>query len=154
MWWFFSGRTHYPLSFEEGGIGLALTSFAVQSIVYLLLCFLFDSDLIGRIFSLGKKHTEPATFDEDSDVIIQNNKVMDPEAPSQHMLVFRQCSRFYGSHCAVRSLSCAIPMGECFGLLGVNGAGKTTTFKMLTGEIALADLGFRSLEAFFINHPT
>lgn len=35
---------------------------------------------------------------------------------------------------AVDSLSLGIPMGECFGLLGVNGAGKTTTFRMLTGD--------------------
>ena len=35
---------------------------------------------------------------------------------------------------AVDSLSLGVPMGECFGLLGINGAGKTTTFRMLTGD--------------------
>lgn len=35
---------------------------------------------------------------------------------------------------AVRGLWAAVPVGECFGLLGVNGAGKTTTFSMLTGK--------------------
>lgn len=35
----------------------------------------------------------------------------------------------------VDNLNLGIPMGECFGLLGVNGAGKTTTFKMLSGDV-------------------
>ena len=35
---------------------------------------------------------------------------------------------------AVDRLSLGVPMGECFGLLGINGAGKTTTFRMLTGD--------------------
>ena len=31
-------------------------------------------------------------------------------------------------------MSLGVPLGECFGLLGINGAGKTTTFRMLTGD--------------------
>ena len=76
-----------------------------------------------------------STPDEDSDVKMQNEEVKDSKVVHENMLVIRNCSRFYGSHCAVRRLSCAIAKGECFGLLGVNGAGKTTTFKMITGEI-------------------
>ena len=34
---------------------------------------------------------------------------------------------------AVRTLSMAVPHGECFGMLGPNGAGKTTTINMLVG---------------------
>ena len=41
---------------------------------------------------------------------------------------------YNGHFLAVDGLSLGVPMGECFGLLGVNGAGKTTTFKMLTGD--------------------
>lgn len=54
------------------------------------------------------------------------------------ILVLHGLSKRYGKPfrktCAVRSISVAIPRGECFGLLGVNGAGKSTVFKMLTGE--------------------
>ena len=39
-----------------------------------------------------------------------------------------------GNHLAVDRLCLGVPVGECFGLLGVNGAGKTTTFKLLTGD--------------------
>ena len=41
-----------------------------------------------------------------------------------------------GGKLAVDHINLVIPLGECFGLLGVNGAGKTTTFKMLTGDIS------------------
>ena len=41
-----------------------------------------------------------------------------------------------GAKLAVDHINLVIPLGECFGLLGVNGAGKTTTFKMLTGDIS------------------
>ena len=44
-----------------------------------------------------------------------------------------------GKKVAVRSLSLAVPRGECFGLLGENGAGKTTTVRMLTGVFPPTD---------------
>lgn len=39
---------------------------------------------------------------------------------------------------AVNRLNLGVPLGECFGLLGINGAGKTTTFKMLTGDLQVS----------------
>ena len=41
----------------------------------------------------------------------------------------------YGNKVAVKQLSFGVPIGQCFGFLGINGAGKTTTLKMLSGEI-------------------
>ena len=46
-------------------------------------------------------------------------------------------------------LSLGVPLGECFGLLGVNGAGKTTTFKMLTGDV-IPTKGTASVDSFDI----
>lgn len=46
-------------------------------------------------------------------------------------------------------LSLGVPLGECFGLLGVNGAGKTTTFKMLTGD-EVPTSGTASVDSFDI----
>jgi len=40
-----------------------------------------------------------------------------------------------GRQQAVDHICLGVPLGECFGLLGVNGAGKTTTFRMLTGDL-------------------
>ena len=36
-------------------------------------------------------------------------------------------------------INLGVPLGECFGLLGINGAGKTTTFKMLTGDLQVSE---------------
>jgi len=44
----------------------------------------------------------------------------------------RNLSKFYGSLCAVNSISFSIREGEIVGFLGPNGAGKTTTIRILT----------------------
>lgn len=44
----------------------------------------------------------------------------------------RDLKKSYGSFPAVLGIDLEIPVGECYGLLGVNGAGKTTTIKMVT----------------------
>jgi len=45
-------------------------------------------------------------------------------------------TRYYGSHCAVNSVSFTLAKGEVLGFLGSNGAGKTTTMQMLCGNLA------------------
>jgi ATP-binding cassette subfamily A (ABC1) protein 3 len=54
-----------------------------------------------------------------------------------------------GGKQAVKSLSFGIPIGQCFGFLGINGAGKTTTLKMLSGEV-LPSEGSASIAGFDI----
>ncbi len=48
------------------------------------------------------------------------------------MIRTENLTKYYGSKCAVNSVSFNIRKGEVFALLGPNGAGKTTTIKMLT----------------------
>jgi lipooligosaccharide transport system ATP-binding protein len=48
----------------------------------------------------------------------------------------RSLTKRYGQTEAVRGIDFSIPVGECFGFLGVNGAGKTTTMKMIYCRIA------------------
>ena len=57
----------------------------------------------------------------------------------------------YGSNgkVAVKSLAFGVPIGQCFGFLGINGAGKTTTLKILSGEI-LPSSGSASIAGFDI----
>ena len=52
------------------------------------------------------------------------------------MISFRQVSKRYGSHEALREISFSVPAGQVLGLLGQNGAGKTTCMNILTGCLA------------------
>ncbi|MBZ0157841.1 MAG: ABC transporter ATP-binding protein [Alphaproteobacteria bacterium] len=48
------------------------------------------------------------------------------------MIRVRDLTKYYGSKCAVDSVSLDVERGTVYGLLGPNGAGKTTIIKMLT----------------------
>jgi len=59
-------------------------------------------------------------------------------------MLINDLSKIYTGRCglstgtlAVDGLTCAVPAGDCLGLLGINGAGKTTTFEMLTGKLVI-----------------
>jgi len=52
------------------------------------------------------------------------------------LISFRQVSKRYGSHEALREISFSVPAGQVLGLLGQNGAGKTTCMNILTGCLA------------------
>ena len=42
---------------------------------------------------------------------------------------------YKGGKVAVKGLSFGVPIGQCFGFLGINGAGKTSALKVLGGEL-------------------
>ncbi len=48
------------------------------------------------------------------------------------MIEVQNLSKYYGSYCAVNSISFNVKEGEIVGFLGPNGAGKTTTIRVLT----------------------
>ena len=62
-------------------------------------------------------------------------------------------TKYYGSKCAVDSVSFEIAKGEIFGLLGPNGAGKTTIVKMLTTLSRPASGGIFISGRDVIKHP-
>jgi ABC-2 type transport system ATP-binding protein len=45
----------------------------------------------------------------------------------------RGLTRYFGSKCAVDSVSFGVPRGSVFAFIGRNGAGKTTTIRMILG---------------------
>jgi ABC-2 type transport system ATP-binding protein len=51
--------------------------------------------------------------------------------PTGPMIEIRDMTRWFGSTCAVRSLSFSVPTGSILGFIGPNGAGKTTTMRIL-----------------------
>lgn len=67
--------------------------------------------------------------------------------------VFKDVSKFYGTHLALDHVNFEIEKGEIIGLLGPNGAGKTTAIKALvglvpidSGEITLFNENFKKNE--------
>ena len=71
---------------------------------------------------------------EDEDVAAERARVASGAADGD-VLVVRDLRKQYGDgKVAVESLAFGIPVGQCFGFLGINGAGKTTTLKMLSGD--------------------
>jgi ABC-2 type transport system ATP-binding protein len=78
--------------------------------------------------------TDVATAQDPGDVAIQTGGL----------------TRYFGSKCAVDSVSFSVPRGSVFAFIGRNGAGKTTTIRMLLGLLeptrgTSTILGFESM---------
>ncbi|MFN9965023.1 MAG: ABC transporter ATP-binding protein [Planctomycetota bacterium] len=65
------------------------------------------------------------------------------------MIEVRGLSRWFGSTCAVRNLSLAVPAGSVLGFIGPNGAGKTTTMRILA-TLDEPDLGDALVDGFSV----
>ncbi|XP_053220123.1 phospholipid-transporting ATPase ABCA3 [Podarcis raffonei] len=143
-------QTNY-FAWESPGIGKYLTSMAVQGLVFLILLFLIETNILWRLKNLvcnvhrRRKWVmllnRVPVLPEDRDVADERKKVL--ESPTASLsslnspLVIKELTKVYSNRdscLAVDRISLAVNKGECFGLLGFNGAGKTTTFKMLTGD--------------------
>ena len=142
------------MAFDRPGIGRPICFMLLQSVFFFSLMALIESG-VGKGFwkkmmtppppagvvevtgssdeELQMGHTRPEL---DSDVIAEKQRITNTTLSKlDDTLVFNELKKVYNGHfLAVDGLSLGVPMGECFGLLGVNGAGKTTTFKMLTGD--------------------
>ncbi|XP_061455423.1 phospholipid-transporting ATPase ABCA3 [Rhineura floridana] len=138
-------------AWESPGIGKYLTAMAAQGLVFLIILFLIETNLLWRLRNLicGMHRRRKwvmllnrvPVLPEDRDVADERKKVL--ESPTASLsslnspLVIKELTKVYSSRdlcLAVDRISLAVSKGECFGLLGFNGAGKTTTFKMLTGD--------------------
>src|SRR6516164_9873805 len=54
-------------------------------------------------------------------------------APREAVIETRGLTRYFGSKCAVDTVSLRVPRGSVFAFIGRNGAGKTTTIRMILG---------------------
>ena len=147
------------LAWESPGIGKPVFFLFLQTILFFLLIFLFESGAFQAMIQLAVegssgsapktttasdpslRMTSPPVHGEDSDVKDERVRIASTELSSLNetdSIILMEIRKFYGSFLAVNRLSVGIPQRECFGLLGVNGAGKTTTFKMMTGDIPLS----------------
>jgi ABC-type multidrug transport system ATPase subunit len=105
-----------------------------------------------RALKMLKENSPPASFGVDEAVKREAERVKaaesnGPGTSGQDVLVISELVKSFARNngccdcrgkqatvLAVRGVSVGVPIGECFGLLGVNGAGKTTTMRMVTGD--------------------
>ncbi|KAK8753744.1 hypothetical protein OTU49_001413 [Cherax quadricarinatus] len=144
------------LAWEKLGIGRMLVFMGVEGIVFYLMIALTEMKFFHRIrYSVSRiwhkvaiKPIKDVEFEaasqvvEDEDVKAEHLRIHN--TPVQQLqdtdkLIFVDlCKTYDGDLMAVNHLNLGVPLGECFGLLGINGAGKTTTFKMLTGDLPVS----------------
>jgi ABC-type multidrug transport system ATPase subunit len=71
----------------------------------------------------------------DEDVAAENERIANGSSTIDDIIVINKLTKYYpNGTLAVNKVSLGIPLGQCFGLLGINGAGKTTMLGMLTAE--------------------
>lgn len=132
------------LAWANPGIGRYLVFLAWEGIFFYSLvllieygCFRSCHQFFVRGYSRAVKFLRrESSVADDDDVLAEKERVM----TSDDVLLIKELTKVFAGKSrrsplvAVDSLSLGVPMGECFGLLGINGAGKTTTFRMLTGD--------------------
>jgi hypothetical protein len=83
------------------------------------------------------KDAQPDEADEDSDVVAERKRALDPEYfPELKIVNLRKVYRNWGAESdkvAVRNSCFTVQEGKLLALLGQNGAGKSTTISMLSG---------------------
>eukprot|EP00002_Diphylleia_rotans_P024252 TRINITY_DN477_c0_g2_i1.p1 TRINITY_DN477_c0_g2~~TRINITY_DN477_c0_g2_i1.p1 ORF type:complete len:1671 (+),score=364.81 TRINITY_DN477_c0_g2_i1:51-5063(+) len=130
-----------PFNTDIAGQDMAwLTGHAV---FFTVLFFFLDSNqhIVSKIldqFAVIPPYDPTINNDDDEDVKTERERI--ENGLSHDMITIRNLRKVYGTRgnaapkVAVHDTSIGIPMGECFGLLGINGAGKTTTLSILTGD--------------------
>src|SRR5215471_2330421 len=67
-------------------------------------------------------------------MILSDSSDFGPAAdPCDAVIQTRGLTRYFGSKCAVNTVSFSVPRGSVFAFIGRNGAGKTTTIRMILG---------------------
>lgn len=118
-------------AFSESVLGLEVLFLAIQAVMYLALAVGLDiwssnpaiMSLWNKVISFilcrcGDNANDEATLPDDSDVIAEQERVLQGEA-NDDLIVINQLTKMYDTgKKAVDNISLGIPAGECFGLLG------------------------------------
>ncbi|KAF0720764.1 Aste57867_43 [Aphanomyces stellatus] len=83
----------------------------------------------------GKRATAPQLHVDD-DVVAEAERVGRGAANNDTIFLNKVHKQYGAEKVALQSLSLGVPLGECFGYLGINGAGKSTTMQILNGFLA------------------
>uniref|UniRef100_A0AAA9RZ86 ABC transporter domain-containing protein n=1 Tax=Bos taurus TaxID=9913 RepID=A0AAA9RZ86_BOVIN len=113
-------------AWESLGMGKYLIALAISGLVYLILLFLIETNVLwelkARFSGLYWKQK-----------LVSGSKCKSVRIDKGLASRLNSCS-LKVPPLAVNKVSFTVQAEECFGLLGLNGAGKTTIFKILTGE--------------------
>ncbi|XP_069768069.1 ATP-binding cassette sub-family A member 13-like isoform X2 [Narcine bancroftii] len=129
------GIDSYVNPFKMEYLGWIFVAITLEGCLFFLIRLLFQEQLLHKLrfrYPLDSINDN----DEDEDVKRERQRVLNGEANTDVLQIhnLKKCYHVLNKNVrAVRGITVGVPVGECFGLLGVNGAGKTTTFKMLTG---------------------
>ncbi|XP_070635571.1 ATP-binding cassette sub-family A member 17-like isoform X1 [Bos indicus] len=135
-------------AWESLGMGKYLIALAISGLVYLILLFLIETNVLWELkarFSglywkqklVVLQNAESVPGDQDVEEEAKMIKNSWEDLCKKNPLVLKELSKVYSRKVpplAVNKVSFTVQAEECFGLLGLNGAGKTTIFKILTGE--------------------
>lgn len=137
------GRTYSPGDMKVAGLNLWVLGVeaAVLIIVQIVLDYaLLKPQLLSTLLrTLHLSPPPPASSESegrDEDVLAEDRDVAAGViSPDNCTVLLRDITKTYpGGKRAVRGVSLGVPLGQCFGLLGVNGAGKSSLLNMLSGE--------------------
>uniref|UniRef100_A0A8C6DUL3 ABC transporter domain-containing protein n=1 Tax=Moschus moschiferus TaxID=68415 RepID=A0A8C6DUL3_MOSMO len=135
-------------AWESLGTGKYLTALAISGLMYLILLFLIETNVLWELkarFSglywkqklVVLQNAESVPGDQDVEEEAKMIKNSWEDLCKKNPLVLKELSKVKSDivpPLAVNKVSFTVQAEECFGLLGLNGAGKTTIFKILTGE--------------------
>ncbi|XP_076318610.1 phospholipid-transporting ATPase ABCA3-like [Tachypleus tridentatus] len=140
-----------PITWDENGCGRDMFTLFLSGVILFSLLLVVETNLAQFWYKFKTALTKQnlvfaspnTTFvGQDVDVAQEQDRVenlLHQGQVASEALVVTKLTKYFSAVCAVDRITLGVHKKECFGLLGINGAGKTTTFRMLTGDLMLAD---------------
>jgi ATP-binding cassette, subfamily A (ABC1), member 3 len=130
-------KQYHPFDWKISGLNIMMLVVvgAGYFILTVFIDFLLARGVIQQYITsmtvqIPEDHTE-----RDEDVVAEDIRVSSGQATQDSSILLSDVKKIYGTgKYAVKGVSLGIPIGECFGLLGVNGAGKTSLLSILSGQ--------------------
>jgi ATP-binding cassette, subfamily A (ABC1), member 3 len=121
--------------------GLNLIVLGVEAVVFIAIQIAADYVLMKPqlLSRLMPSRAPPALGGGRDEDVQEEDRLVASGAINKHnsTVLLQDMTKVYsGGKYAVKGVSLGIPMGQCFGLLGVNGAGKSSLLNILSGEFS------------------
>lgn len=119
--------------------GMALTFMAWETVIYLGAIIAYEYIIELPCTQQSASASLPGMGDEghdlkDEDVLEEERRIKSGHGDDSSVILVKDVKKVYSTgKYAVKGVSLGIPIGECFGLLGINGAGKSSVLNMLSG---------------------